>query len=230
MPIPKALRRLTPDRIRDDPRLRSLALAAGLIPPRTMHSPGEAEAIARLAAGRRRVVELGVYEGSSAVVLCRVLGPGAELHLIDPFVDATGWALPPDARPVEGATRRAVARAARRGGPDGTGGPAVHWQIARSQDAGRAWRGGPVDLVFIDGDHSPEGCREDFEVWSTHLAPGGAIAFHDAREGRPGGRGSIGPTSVVDALFRAGGELAGEWAISEELDSLVVVVRARHDA
>ena len=154
-----------------------------------------------------------------------VLGPEAELHLIDPFLDASGWALPPDARPIEGATRRAVARASRRGGPDGRGGPAVHWQIARSQDAGRRWTGGEADLVFIDGDHSPEGCREDFEVWSPHVGPGGAIAFHDAREGLPGGRGSIGPTSVVDALFRAAATLADEWRIAEEVDSLVVVAR-----
>jgi hypothetical protein len=227
VPAPKALRRLTPDRVRHSPGLRAIALAAGLIPPRTMHSSAEAQIIARLARGRRRVVELGVYEGSSAVVLCSVLGPASELHLIDPFVDATGWALPPDARPVEGATRRAVARAQRRGGHDGRGGPAVHWQIARSQDAGRAWKGGETDLVFIDGDHSPEGCREDFEVWSPHLAADGAIAFHDARDGVPGGHGSIGPTSVVDALFRDGGELAAQWRISEEVDSLVVVVRSR---
>ena len=56
-------------------------------------------------------------------------------------------------------------------------------------------------------------------------APAGAIAFHDAREGLPGGRGSIGPTSVVDALFRAGGSLADAWRITEEVDSLVVVAR-----
>jgi len=225
MPAPKTLRRLTPDRLRSSPRLRALALAAGLIPPRTMHSPAEAQAIARLAHGRRRVVELGVYEGSSAVVLCSVLGPESELHLIDPFIDATGWALPPDARPIEGATRRAVARAARRGGPHGRGGPVVQWQIARSQDAGRVWPGAEVDLVFVDGDHSPAGCREDFEVWSPHLSAGGAIAFHDAREGVPGGSGSVGPTSVIDALFRVGGEAADRWQISEEVDSLVVVVR-----
>ncbi len=225
MPVPRALRRLAPDRLRDSPRLRALALASGVIPPRTMHSPAEAQTIARLARGRRRVVELGVYEGSSAIVLCSVLGPASELHLIDPFVDATGWALPPDARPVQGATRRAVARAARRGGPDRRGGPAVHWQIARSQDAGRAWSQTEVDLVFIDGDHSPAGCREDFEVWSPHLSADGAIAFHDARDGVPGGYGSVGPTSVVNALFRDGGEVADQWRISEELDSLVVVRR-----
>jgi predicted O-methyltransferase YrrM len=90
MAAPKSLRRLAPDRLRDDPRLRALALGVGLIPPRTMHSEAEGATLARLAQGARRVVELGVYEGSSAVVLCRALGPGDELHLVDPFFDATG--------------------------------------------------------------------------------------------------------------------------------------------
>jgi predicted O-methyltransferase YrrM len=181
-----------------------------------MHSPAEGEMITSLARGAHRVVELGVYEGSSAVVLCRTLGPEAELHLVDPFVDESGWALPAGARATPMATRLAVRRAARHGGP------AVHWHIARSQDVGRTWALGEVDLVFVDGDHSPEGCREDFDVWAPHLAGGGAIAFHDAREGLAGGRGSIGPTSVVNELFRAG---PSEWAIVAEVDSLVVVRR-----
>lgn len=218
MPLPKAVRRLTPDRIRHDPRLRAVALGAGLIPPRAMHSDAEAEMIVSLARGAGRVVELGVYEGSSAVVLCRVLGPEAELHLVDPFVDESGWALPAGARATPLATRFAVRRAARHGGP------AIHWHVARSQDVGRRWNDGKVDLVFVDGDHSPEGCREDFAVWSPHVSPAGAIAFHDAREGREGGRGSIGPTSVVDELFRRGA--APGWAIAAEIDSLVVVKRA----
>jgi predicted O-methyltransferase YrrM len=217
VPAPKALRRLAPDRLRDDPRLRAIALGAGLIPPRTMHSEAEGAALARLASGARRVVELGVYEGSSAVVLCRALGPGAELHLVDPFIDATGWALPSGARPSATATRLAVRRAAQDGGPK------VRWHIARSQDVGRSWTGGPVDVVFIDGDHSPEGCREDWERWHEHVRPGGAVCFHDARLGRPGGGGSPGPTGVVDELFR---QAESSWAIVEEVDSLVVVRRA----
>ena len=37
----------------------------------------------------------------------------------------------------------------------------------------------PIGLLFIDGDHSYEGVRADFEVWSPHLVRGGVIAFHD---------------------------------------------------
>src|SRR5581483_11225887 len=126
-PLPQRLRSLVPDRVRDAPRLRALAVGAGVIPPRTMHSAAEAALLERLAAGRRRVVEIGVYEGSSAVVLCRILGRDAELHLIDPFghhPDALrpGWAA------TEAATKRVVARAAR------DGGPAVTWHVAFSAD------------------------------------------------------------------------------------------------
>lgn len=39
---------------------------------------------------------------------------------------------------------------------------------------------GKMDLVFIDGDHSREGVRQDTDLARKILAPGGAIAWHDA--------------------------------------------------
>jgi len=42
-------------------------------------------------------------------------------------------------------------------------------------DPGRA----AVDLLFIDGDHSYEGCRLDFEMYRDLVAPDGLIVFHD---------------------------------------------------
>lgn len=220
MPLPKALRRLTPDRLRHSRRPRALALGLGLIPPRTMHAAEEAALLTRLAGDARRVVEIGVYEGSSAVVLLRALRPGADLHLIDPFVDESGYALPSGAWSSPDAARRVVARAASRaaGGP-----PRVHWHVARSQDVGRTWAG-PADLVFVDGDHSPAGVRGDWDAWREHVRPGGVMAFHDARDGRPGGCGSVGVTPVVDALFRGEDAVPG-WAIVEEVASVVAVRR-----
>jgi predicted O-methyltransferase YrrM len=214
--LPKSLRARVPDRVRDDPRLRAAALTAGLIPPRVMHSAAEAAVLGRIAAGSSVVVELGVYEGSSALVFCSAMRSGSELHLIDPFVDESGWALRPGFGALPFATRRTVARAGAV--------PRVVWHVARSQDVGRAWSGGRVDFVFIDGDHSPAGCREDWDVWHEHVELGGFVALHDARLGQPSGHGSPGPTSVVDSLFRAPGGVAG-WSICEEIDSLVVVRR-----
>jgi predicted O-methyltransferase YrrM len=36
-----------------------------------------------------------------------------------------------------------------------------------------------VDLLFIDGDHSYEGVKKDFEMYSPLVADGGMIVFHD---------------------------------------------------
>ena len=183
-----------------------------------MHSPAEADVLARLAGPAARVVEIGVYEGSSAVVLCRAMAPSAELHLIDPFVDESGAALPPNWSAVPAATRMSVGASPvttvrRRAGTS----PAARM-------SGADWAGGEVDFVFIDGDHSAQACREDWDVWNSHVRPGGAVAFHDARLEQPNGTGSPGPTAVVDELFRSPAPPAG-WSIANEIDTLVVVRR-----
>lgn len=49
---------------------------------------------------------------------------------------------------------------------------------ASSREAAAAWDG-PIRLLFIDGDHSYEASREDFEAWVPFVVPGGLIAFHD---------------------------------------------------
>jgi tetratricopeptide (TPR) repeat protein len=50
--------------------------------------------------------------------------------------------------------------------------------IAPSEEAVRRW-GKPIRLLFIDGDHSYESSKMDFELWSPFVAEGGCIAFHD---------------------------------------------------
>ncbi len=50
--------------------------------------------------------------------------------------------------------------------------------VASSGEAASRWSG-PVRLLFIDGDHSYEESRADFERWSGFVVPGGLIAFHD---------------------------------------------------
>ena len=38
----------------------------------------------------------------------------------------------------------------------------------------------PFDFVFVDGDHSYEGLRQDWEGWSPLVTPDGIIALHDS--------------------------------------------------
>ncbi|HTU77918.1 MAG TPA: hypothetical protein VMF09_04090, partial [Solirubrobacteraceae bacterium] len=67
--LPQALRSLTPARLRDDVRARAVAVGLGLIPPRTMHSAEDVRVLLDAARGARRAVEIGVYEGASALAL-----------------------------------------------------------------------------------------------------------------------------------------------------------------
>ena len=50
-----------------------------------------------------------------------------------------------------------------------------------------------IDFLFIDGDHSIEGTKFDFENYFPKLKKGGFLAFHDYKEIR-----DIGPTWVVN--------------------------------
>ncbi|KSW10801.1 methyltransferase [Pyrodictium occultum] len=43
----------------------------------------------------------------------------------------------------------------------------------------RILRGRKLDVLFIDGDHTYEGVKKDFEMYSPLVKKGGIIAFHD---------------------------------------------------
>jgi len=52
--------------------------------------------------------------------------------------------------------------------------------LASSLDAVRdALNGRTIDMLFIDGDHSYEGVKMDYEMYSPLVTPGGLIGFHD---------------------------------------------------
>lgn len=41
------------------------------------------------------------------------------------------------------------------------------------------FNGEPIDFLFIDGDHTYEGVKLDFDMYSPLVRPGGMIGFHD---------------------------------------------------
>jgi predicted O-methyltransferase YrrM len=43
-------------------------------------------------------------------------------------------------------------------------------------------RGEKLDYLFIDGDHTYEGVKKDFEMYSPLVRSGGLVAFHDVAE------------------------------------------------
>ena len=50
---------------------------------------------------------------------------------------------------------------------------------------------GKVDFLFIDGDHTYEGVKRDFEMYSPLVGRGGIIAFHDIVPGSPENVGAV---------------------------------------
>jgi len=50
------------------------------------------------------------------------------------------------------------------------------------QDVQRILNEQELDFLFIDGDHSYEGVKQDFEMYSPLVKSGGFIAFHDVND------------------------------------------------
>ena len=183
---------------------------AKLRPIIAQHTGAEHEALRRCARECSCVVEIGVAEGASALVLREAMSPEGTLFLIDPFhLSRLPWMN----------CQRRAARAAVAGSNKGR----VVWIEQFSFDAVRDWSR-PIDFLFIDGDHAEDGVMRDWREWSLFVRRGGRVAFHDARvfeNGWPGG--GDGPVRAVNQLFRHGS--AQDWKIVEEVHSLVVVER-----
>jgi MMP 1-O-methyltransferase len=71
-----------------------------------------------------------------------------------------------------------------------------------------------IDFLFIDGDHSIEGCQRDFEMFSPKLVSGGYIAFHDFYPDRS----DLGPTHVINNIVLK----SPEYSFYGKFDSLWV--------
>ncbi|MBL0927156.1 MAG: class I SAM-dependent methyltransferase [Phycisphaerales bacterium] len=86
--------------------------------------------------------------------------------------------------------------------------------VAGSERAAADWKK-PIRLLFIDGDHSYEASKKDFEVWSPHIVPNGLIAFHD-----------VGPWEGVTRFYQELAQNAGgKWRECLAMQSLRVIQR-----
>jgi cephalosporin hydroxylase len=84
-----------------------------------------------------------------------------------------------------------------------------------AQDVRRHVKGGEIDFLLIDGDHSYEGVRRDFALYSPLVREGGLVAFHDIVPSGPGKHGDPGgvPTfwREVRARSKVEAEFVDDW-------------------
>ena len=182
----------------------------GVRPVLAQHTYVEHEALTELARGRATILEIGVGEGASALALLAGMPSEGTLFLVDPFHLSRTRVL--------NATRLAAHRAVKRSRR-----AKVAWVEQFSHASVASWAR-PIDMLFLDGDHSEEAVWRDWNDWHRYVIPGGIVAFHDARI-FPGGwtHPEHGPVKAVNALFRTG--RLKSWEILREVDSLVVVQR-----
>lgn len=126
----------------------------------------------------RSIAEIGVFEGGNATLL-RILFPGCQLYLIDPWEYYSEYQTR-EARPYVKEQERyeiAYQRVLTAFGNDSR--CAIHRKT--SAEAAPLVSEG-LDLVFIDGNHSYEYVKEDLSLWAPKVRKGGIIAGHDYNE------------------------------------------------
>lgn len=138
----------------------------------TQTSAAEQAAIARHAAGRRRCVEIGVWHGVNTLRIRAAMDPAGVVTGVDPFPPGRlGFSIP-----------RWIALAETARSSNGR----LRLIRKTSREAALGWNE-PVDFLFIDGDHTYDGLRADWNAWRPHLVLGGIVCLHDSHptEARP---------------------------------------------
>lgn len=136
------------------------------------------------------IVEIGSYRGRSTVFLGRgsLDGKNVPVYAIDPHKSFIG---------VLGGVFGAKDRTAFFQAMLNNGCSEIVALINLSSELfSNSWKE-PISLLWIDGDHSYEGVKRDFECWLPHLQFDAMIAFDDATDPE------LGPRKLIDELTKS---------------------------
>lgn len=123
----------------------------------------------------RTLLEIGTAKGGSLFLFCQAAADDATIVSIDLPLGRNGggypaWKAPIYRKFVKPGQRIELLRTSS--------------HLPESRDRARALAPGGYDLIMIDADHSYEGVKIDFELYSPLLAPGGVIVLHDILQNR----------------------------------------------
>jgi predicted O-methyltransferase YrrM len=143
----------------------------------------------------KRIAEVGTATGGTLFMLTQIAAPDATIV----SVDLPGGRLGGATSSVRNRYPEWRARLYRGFGRDNQ---SVHviradsHDVSTVEDVRRRLPGGKFDFLFIDGDHSYEGVRRDFELYSPLAESGALVAFHDIVPSVPDGHGDPGDVPV----------------------------------
>lgn len=120
------------------------------------------------------IMEIGSFKGKSTVMLATVAARYGQppVVAIDPHAGLSYLGTP---TPHQDPTYNEFLASIKSAGVE------AHVEIWRafSRDVAGQWNR-PIRLLWIDGDHSYRGCKEDFDLFSPYLADGAVVALHDS--------------------------------------------------
>lgn len=138
---------------------------------------------------RSKVLEIGSWKGKSTYCMAKGLPKGGKVIAIDPF-DASGEeessALYLERAGDSPLLKQFMNNMTRLGVMEKIKPMKGYSHLFVNQFT-------EIDLLFIDGDHSIEGCDFDFLNYSPLISCGGYLVFHDFDESRK----DLGPTWVI---------------------------------
>ncbi len=161
------------------------------------------------------IVEVGSYRGKSAVALWtgaqrRALRTEPDVYCVEPhakFRGIYGGEFGPEDR------KCFYENMIRTGAYEGVA------LLNHSSEALAPGWNQPIGLLIIDGDHSYDGVKRDFEACQPHVVPGGRIIFDDADDP------DIGPYHLIREVIEEGG-----YTIESEDKKLVTLRKNFFDA
>jgi len=145
--------------------LHYIGVVRGSQQPDTQTTAAEREALCAFLQGRKRIVEIGVFEGFTTRMLAERSDPDSVIYGVDPFFGGRlgiSWG-------------EKIARSYNI--QHLTSGKVELVRELSTKVSNEVPN--EVDFVFIDGDHSLQGIAGDWAHWSERLASGGIIALHD---------------------------------------------------
>lgn len=153
---------------------------------------------------RARALEIGSHIGSSALFICAGLERGGgHLVCVDTWMNQTM----PDGKMDTSAEFKANTKRYAH---------MITMVRKFSHELTPQEIGGPLDFVFIDGDHGETAVRADFSLIAPFVKLGGLIAFHDVSPAFPGVNIVVG-----EALA------SGDWQLARLTGSLGTIRKAR---